>query len=87
MAMVQDNKVSVSFFGVQRSVTGTDGITLEVSENMRVTDALALLKERFPGLELGPDMFVVTVNQEKAQADRLLKANDSISFLPFISGG
>jgi molybdopterin converting factor small subunit len=45
------------------------------------------VKSRYPDLNLNEDNVITTVNQEKAFSERLLKAGDIISFLPFISGG
>ena len=54
---------------------------------MTVKDVLEFVKNLYPNLNLAEEMLFVTVNQEKASLDKLLSADDTISFLPHISGG
>ncbi len=79
--------VSIEFFGTQRIVTKTDGIDMPITEKTRVKDALEYIKHQYPELRLDEGMILITVNQKMASLDRLLRANDIVSFLPFISGG
>jgi molybdopterin converting factor small subunit len=79
--------VSIEFFGAQRIVTGTDGIDMPITAKTRVTDALEYVRQRYPDLHLDEGMVLITVNQEITSLDRVLRANDTVSFLPFISGG
>ena len=79
--------VSIEFFGTQRIVTKTDGIDMPITEKTRVTDALEYVRQQYPGLHLDEGMVLITVNQEITSLDRVLRANDTVSFLPFISGG
>jgi molybdopterin converting factor small subunit len=58
-----------------------------ISEETRVDDALEYVKHRYPELYLDKGMSIITVNHEIASLDRVLKANDTVSFLPFIGGG
>lgn len=79
--------VSIEFFGPQRVITDTDGIEMPITENTKVSDALQYVRRKYPGLHLEDGMIIITVNQETASPDRVLKANDVISFLPFVNGG
>ncbi len=79
--------VSIEFFGMQRVVTKTDGIDIPITEETRVNDALEYVRHQYPDLYLDEGMILITVNQEIASLDRILRANDTVSFLPFISGG
>lgn len=79
--------VSVKFLGMQRIVTKKDSVNIPVTGEMTVKDILELVKNLYPGLNLDEEMLFVTVNQEKASLDRLLSADDTVSFLPHISGG
>jgi len=85
--MTQKKTVQVKFLGIQRLATEKDSVTIELFGIMRVGDVLELVKSRYPELDLDEDSVVTTVNQEKAYPERLLRAGDIISFLPFISGG
>ena len=79
--------VSVKFLGMQRTVTKKESINIPVTGEMTVRDALESVKKLYPELNLDENLVFVTVNQEKTSFDRLLHADDSISFLPHISGG
>jgi molybdopterin converting factor small subunit len=85
--MEQKAAVSIQFFGMQRTVTKTDNIFMPITEKTSVTDALEYVKRQYPGLHLDKGMVLVTVNQEMASLDTLLRGNDTVGFLPHISGG
>jgi len=82
-----DVKVIIEFLGMQRSATGADRIEMPITAKSRVDDALDYVRNKYPRLELDEGMVLVTVNQEIAPREQVLKADDTISFLPFISGG
>lgn len=79
--------VSIDFYGTQRAVTKTGGIDMPITEKTRVMDALRYIRHQYPNLSLDERRVLITVNQEMASPDRLLRANDTVSFLPFICGG
>ena len=78
---------SIEFLGMQRVVTKTNSIDMPITEKTRVNDALEYVRQKYPELHLDEGMVLITVNHEIASPDRILKANDTVSFLPFISGG
>ena len=79
--------VTIEFLGMQRTITGADSIKMPIIKKTSVDDALEYVRKNHPQLQLNKGMVLVTVNQKIAPRDRVLKANDVISFLPFISGG
>ena len=79
--------VKIEFFGMQRVVTKTHGIDMPITEKTRVNDALEYVRYQYPDLRLDERMILITVNHEIASLDRILRANDTVLFLPFISGG
>ena len=79
--------VSIQFFGMQRAVAKTDSIDMPITEKSSVNDALKYVRRQYPDLHLDEGKLLITVNQEIATLDRMLAANDTVSFLPFISGG
>jgi molybdopterin converting factor small subunit len=79
--------ISIKFFGTQRVLTQTDGIDMPITEKARVTDALEYVRDRYPELPLDQETVLITVNHEQASLDTVLKANDTVSFLPYICGG
>ena len=79
--------VSIEFLGMQRVITQTDGIDMPITEKSSVNDALKYVRHQYPDLHLEEGKVLITVNQEIASLDRMLAANDTVSVLPFISGG
>ena len=78
---------SIEFLGMQRAITKTNSLDMPISAKTRVNDALEYVRHRYPDLHLDEGMSLITVNHEIASLDRILKANDTVSFLPFIGGG
>ena len=79
--------VSVKFLGMQRIVTNTDSIDMPITGNTKVNDALEYVRQQYPGLPLDEGMILVIVNLKIASPDRILRDNDTVSFLPIIGGG
>lgn len=79
--------VSIEFFGIQRAVTKTGGIDMPISEKTSVIDVLEYVRGQYPALPLDDKMILIVVNQEMASLDTVLRANDTVSFLPSIGGG
>jgi molybdopterin converting factor small subunit len=80
-------KVSIEFFGAQRVIAKTDRIDMPIMEDTTVNDVLEYIRGQYPGLHLEEGMVIVTVNRQIASRDRVLHTGDTVSFLPFISGG
>ena len=79
--------VSIKFLGMQRTVTNTDSKNMTITGKTRVNDALEYVKQLYPGLHLEEGTVIVAVNLEIASLDRILRDNDTVSFLPNIAGG
>ena len=79
--------VSIKFHGMQRIVTDKDSLDMPITEKTRVNDALEYVKQLYPGLHLEEGTIIVAVNLEIASLDRILRDNDTVSFLPNIAGG
>jgi molybdopterin converting factor small subunit len=79
--------VTIKFIGMQRIVTNKESIEMPLSGKNSVRDALNYVKEHYPDLFLEEEMVLVHVNNEISDLDRILKPNDTISFLPVIAGG
>ena len=77
---------SVEFLGFQRVITNTQSVDVPISETSRARDALEYIRRKYPELYLEDDV-IITVNNEVASPDSILKANDIILFLPVIGGG
>jgi molybdopterin converting factor small subunit len=79
--------VSVDFTGFQRTLTKVKSIKVPLLDNMRVSDVMQHIRERFPQLALRESEVFVVVNNDVSMKDRLLKSEDRISIFPHIGGG
>ena len=79
--------VSIKFHGMQRLITNTDSIDMPITGKTTVDDALEYVNQRYPALHLEEGTAITAVNLEVAPPDRILKDNDTVSFLPNIAGG
>jgi molybdopterin converting factor small subunit len=79
--------ISIEFLGMQRSIAKADSIDMPITNMTRVTDALEYVRHQYPDLPLDENMVLIVVNHEIASLDTALQANDTVSFLPYISGG
>jgi molybdopterin converting factor small subunit len=79
--------VIIEFLGTQRALAGIDSIEMAITKKSRVSDALEYVIDKYPQLKLDKETALVVVNQQLASRDQVLKDKDTISFVPFISGG
>jgi molybdopterin converting factor small subunit len=79
--------VSIQFLGVQRHMTNTDSIDMPITGETKVSDAIEYIRQKYPNLHLDDGMIIAVVNLETASLDRILRDNDTVSFLPVIGGG
>ena len=80
-------QVSIEFLGNQRIITKTDSIDMPLTEKTTVHDALEYVRQQYPDLPLGEGTIFIVVNKRIASLDRVLNTNDTVSFLPPVSGG
>ena len=79
--------ISIEFIGAQRVIARKDKISMPITENTKAGNALDFVKSNYPELSLQEDLIIITINHEAAPPDRLLKANDTLCFIPCIGGG
>jgi molybdopterin converting factor small subunit len=79
--------VTIELFGAFRDTVQSDTVSMPLTGETVVRDALAYLGNMYPGLGFSEESVFVTVNGEVASPDRVLKADDVICILPPIGGG
>jgi MoaE-MoaD fusion protein len=80
-------RVKVLFFGPVRELTGITEEAAEMSEGATLGDLFERYTARFPQLAGFRASLVASRNQEFADWDTCLSADDDIAFLPPVSGG
>jgi molybdopterin converting factor small subunit len=87
-SLIQNMAVSIEFLGMQRMVTNIESINMPITAGKtKVNDALDYVRQQYPALHLDEVRILIAVNLEMASLDRILKDNDTVSFLPIIGGG
>jgi molybdopterin converting factor small subunit len=79
--------VSISFNGLQRKVTSTDQVEVNISERTRVSDLLSYVQECYPDIPINKDAIHIMINNELSNLEQFLEENDQICFIPHIGGG
>lgn len=80
-------QVKVLFFGQLKELVGAGEEQVELPAGAAVADLLARYRLRVPHWADLQSSLAVAVNQEYADAEAPLHANDEVAFLPPVSGG
>jgi molybdopterin converting factor subunit 1 len=80
-------RVKVLFFGRVRELTAIKEESMEIPSGTTLEDLFARYADRFPKLAAFRASLVASRNQEFAPWDTCLAEDDTISFLPPVSGG
>jgi molybdopterin converting factor subunit 1 len=81
--------ITVRFFAMLRGLAKTETKEYRIEKPITVAELKALLKSDFPSLApvLDSRSVLVSVNQEFAFKDTLIKDGDEVALLPPFSGG
>lgn len=80
-------QIRVLFFGVLKDLAGRSSETIDLPEGSRVREVLSHYARQGPRLEAMLPSLALSVNQEYAGAECLLRAGDEVALLPPVSGG
>jgi molybdopterin converting factor subunit 1 len=80
-------RVRVLFFGVLKDIFGSEDELLELKDEARVGDLVALFEGRAVTQRDLLQCMAVAVNREYAQAEEVLHDGDEVALLPPVSGG
>ena len=80
-------QIRVLFFGVLKDLVGRSSDTIELPEGARVRELLSHYAGQGTRLQAMLPSLALSVNQEYAGADCLLRAGDEVALLPPVSGG
>jgi molybdopterin converting factor small subunit len=80
-------KVTVRFYAISRELAGTEYVTLDMQEPVRLEDVITLIYEKFPDLEPIRGIVRYAVDDEYAEPKCQLKNGQELSIIPPVSGG
>ena len=80
-------ELSVRFFALYRERAGCSVTRVDVPEGATVADLVASVRALYPRLAPPDVQIVVAVNEEYADPETSLHANDEICLIPPVSGG
>ncbi|MEM6347719.1 MAG: molybdopterin converting factor subunit 1 [Bacteroidota bacterium] len=79
-------KITLLAFGITKDIFGQRQVELEVPDSLEVGSLLSHLGQSYPALKDLASLRVA-VNEEYAQSDHKIQANDEIVLIPPVSGG
>lgn len=79
--------VNILFFAGAAEATGIKRLSQQLPDGTTLGQLVAGLGEEYPGLRPLLASALWAVNEEYAQADRVLQANDEVAMIPPVSGG
>ncbi len=80
-------QVRVLFFGVLKDLVGCSSETLELADSAQVEAVLQHYSRQAPRFAAMLNSLALSVNQEYATAEAILRAGDEVALLPPVSGG
>jgi molybdopterin synthase catalytic subunit/molybdopterin converting factor small subunit len=80
-------KIGVLLFGVLKDVVGRAAETVDLPEGSRVREILIYYASAEPRFAAMAPSLAISVNQEYAGAERVLREGDEVGLLPPVSGG
>jgi MoaE-MoaD fusion protein len=80
-------KIRVLLFGILKDLAGQPVETIDLPDGAGARDVLLYYSRVIPQFEAMRSSIAISVNQEYAAADRLLREDDEVALLPPVSGG
>lgn len=80
-------QIRIRYFASLREIVGMNEENLSMAEGASVTEARALLLERYPRLENALARAVCAVNHQYVSPETVLKEGDEVVFIPPVGGG
>jgi len=80
-------QVTVKLFARFREIAGTGKTTLHLPDESTIAELIAALRQQFDGLPLVPERTLLSVNQEFATPETVLRDGDEVAIFPPVSGG
>lgn len=81
--------VKVKFFAVLKNIVGKEEVVVDVDKGMTLEQLIKTLEIDLPALKqvLKEGKILISVNQEAASKNHLIKNGDEVAFLPPFAGG
>lgn len=80
-------KVHVQFYAQLRDTAGCSQIDIDVPESAKVSELLAKIYEKFPGLRAHDKTILVGAGVEFVDRNYKLKPGEEIAIMPPVQGG
>ena len=80
-------KIRVRLFASFREAAGGGTLAWDAPEGSTVSEVVAALRDRYPGLGPAAEKALLAVNQEYVGGDLRLRDGDELALIPPVSGG
>lgn len=77
--------VRVLFFGATADLAGKRNVELQVADGFTAHEALATIVRQIPGL--ASHKLLISLNQEYASGEEIVRDNDELAIFTAVSGG
>lgn len=80
--------IIVKFFAMLKGKVGKDEVKISIPGQITLNELKEILKRKFPPIKEFIDKnIIISVNQEFATSDSIIKDGDEVALLPPFSGG
>jgi molybdopterin converting factor small subunit len=79
--------ITVKFFTYYRSITGTDRLTVDISDGANIDELVERLRSQFDSPSFTLERAMPLVNKKRATPQTVLKEGDEVLLLHLMSGG
>ena len=80
-------QIRVLFFGVLKDIAGKGSDSVDLPQPATLNDLLGRLQQQIPRLNEHLPSIAMSINQEYARPDSILRHGDEVALLPPVSGG
>lgn len=80
-------QIRVLFFGVLKDIAGKGSDSVDLPQPATLKDLLSRLQQQIPRLSAHLPSIAMSINQEYARPDSILRQGDEVALLPPVSGG
>lgn len=80
--------ITIKFFAILKNIVGLDEAKIAIQRDITLNELKEVLKKEFPSIKGFVEKSVmISVNQEFAVSDTIIKDGDEVALLPPFSGG
>lgn len=80
-------KIKIRYFALYKDLSGTSDETVNLSDGATLSNLLEEVKKSHPIFDKQSGQFLLAVNAEYAEPEKVLREGDEVAIFPNVSGG